>query len=218
MSYGHITISDGEITISYGHIKILYGRIKILYGHITIWYGHVTISYCHITQFNAHIKILYDHITISYDHINIWWDHITNLGTISQCYMIISPDHAMKSWDHSTKWKPKDTERPFKAIAGNRKPPKAKHSAPSSKSALKISKKICNFREKTGPRERWQEILRWKVAYALQVHFLLRDSSKPLLEIRFSVILSKIRRTGFSELQNLLRRRPFGRPIPVWGQ
>ena len=68
--------------------------------------------------------------------------------------MIISPYQAMKSCDHSRKWQPKDTERPSKALPGNHKPPKGKHSAPSSKSALKISTKRGDSRKKTGPRER----------------------------------------------------------------
>ena len=60
--------------------------------------------------------------------------------------MIISPHQAM--YDHSRKWQPKDTERPSKARASNHKPPKGKHSAPSSKSALKISKKTDVSRRK----------------------------------------------------------------------
>ena len=61
-------------------------------------------------------------------------------------------DHfTMKSCDHSRKWQAKDTERPSKALAGNHKPPKGKHWAPSSKSALKISKKKRRFQEENGP-------------------------------------------------------------------
>ena len=40
---------------------------------------------------------------------------------------------------------------------------------------------------------------------------------KTLRRFVFSVILSKIRKHEISELRNFLRRRPFGRPIPVWG-
>ena len=47
--------------------------------------------------------------------------------------------------------------------------------------------------------------------------FYRRILQKPSWKIRFSAILSKIRKTGISELRNFLRRRPFGRPIPVWG-
>ena len=131
--------------------------------------------------------------------------------------MVISPHHAMKSWDHSTKWKPKATKRPFKAIPGNRKPPKGKHSAPSSKSALKISKKKAFPGRKPSlvkdDRKSFGEKLRMLSRYT----FYRRILQQPSWKIRFSAILSKIRKTGISELRNFLRRRPFGRPIPVWG-
>ena len=77
-----------------------------------------------------------------------------NIRDYITMYMIISPYQPMRSCDHSRKWQPKDTERPSKALAGNHKLPKGKHWAPSSKSALKISKKKDFSRKKTGPRER----------------------------------------------------------------
>ena len=152
--------------------------------------------------------------------------HITKMlilqfyTTRSQYYMIISSYHAMKSWDHRNKSKPKDTERPFKPLPGNRKPPTGKHWAPSSKSPHKMSRKIGDSWKKTGPRERYWEILRWKVAYARQLHFPQKDYSKYILETRFYVMLSSIRKIRISELRNFLLRRQFGRPprFGAWRQ
>ena len=59
-----------------------------------------------------------------------------------------------------------------------------------------------------------------EVAYALQLHFLLKDSSKHLLEHSFfcDVVENPTKKTGISELRNFLRRSPPGRPTPVGGQ
>ena len=46
----------------------------------------------------------------------------------------------MKSSDLRTKSKPKDTKRPFKPLPDHHKPPKGKHSPPSSKSWHKITR------------------------------------------------------------------------------
>ena len=64
--------------------------------------------------------------------------------------MIISCHEIMRSQNQI---KPKDTKRPFKPLPANHKPSKGKHWAPSSKSALKISKKIGESRRGTDPRE-----------------------------------------------------------------
>ena len=114
-----------------------------------------------------------DDITMLYDHTTI------------PCHEIMRSYYQMQAQRHQAS---------FQATP---KPPKGKHSAPSKKN----SKNICKSRKKTCPREKWQEILRWKVAYALQVHFLQKGSSKTLLENSFSAMLPKIRIFGFSELR-----------------
>ena len=150
-------------------------------------------SYQYIMKSYSNIR---DHITMLYDHITI------------SCHEIMRSQH---------EWKPKDTKRPFKALLGNRKPPKGKLSAPSSKLAHKINKKICNSRKKTGPRERLQEILRWKLRMLSSYTFYYGILQKSLRNFDFSAILSNFRKTGISELRNFLRWSQFGRPTPVWG-
>ena len=73
---------------------------------------------------------------------------------ISQTHMVMSSYQAMNSLDFRTKSKAKGPKRPHKALPGNGKPSKGKHSAPSSKSAHKLSKKLSDFTKKTGSRER----------------------------------------------------------------
>ena len=118
------------------------------------------------------------------------YDHIT-----ISCQEIIRSHYQMKAQGHQAS---------FHATPGS---PKGKHSAPSTKSAHKSDKKICNSKKKTGPRERLQEILRWNVACGRRLHFLLKYSSKYLLENWFSVMLSNIWKTGISELWEILVRK-----------
>ena len=97
--------------------------------------------YTMISQYYMMITILHDHITILHDHITIFHGHITVLHchiTILHSHVIISCHEIMR---HRPKSKPKGAKRPFKPPRGNGKPSEGKHSAPSSKSAHKISKK-----------------------------------------------------------------------------
>ena len=110
-------------------------------------YMIISQNYMIISQYYDHITILHDHITILRGHITVLHDHITILHS----HIIISCHEIMRSRPKS---KPEGTKRPFKPPPGNGKPSEGKHSAPSSKSALKISKKICDSRKKADPRER----------------------------------------------------------------
>ena len=139
----HITWSYHHIIWSYHHITWSYHHP--MSDHNNIWsYHNITWSYQHIIRSYSYFKGTYHNVIWSYRHIMPRNHEITPSNESPRTPSVVS-SHSQASVSH-------------------RKPLKGKHSAPSSKAAHKISKKICNFREKTGPREKWQEILRWKVA------------------------------------------------------
>ena len=94
---------------------------------------------------------------------------------ISQTYMVMSSYQAMNSLDFRTKSKAKDPKRPCKALPGNGKPSKGKHSAPSSKSAHKISKKIGDSRKKMDGKS-FGEKLRMLFSYTFHGRILQKPS------------------------------------------
>ena len=139
-------------------------------------------------------------ITILHNHITILHRHMTSRHEIG------------------TQSKAKDTKRPFNPLPGHHKPPTSKHWAPSSKSARKISKKICDSRKKRAlVKDNGNPSVKSCVCSPATLStegFFKKPSSKS----RVFASLSNIRKTGNSELRNSLLRSPFGRPTPVWGR
>ena len=137
--------------------------------------------------------MLYDHTTIS-------------------CQEITRSHHQMKAQGHQAS---------FQATPRPAQPPKGKHSAPSSKSAHKIIKKIGDSWKKQALVEdngkSFGEKLRLVVRYTFYRRILPKRLGKPFFPAMLLKSKKTKRKNGISEIWNFLLRSPFGRPTLVWG-